>query len=372
MPHDGRVELVNHILEDAIELCGPDQEAYVIECCGSDVELRSEIFRLLALSNCAGAWEPQFIVDIGPGDVLGERFEIVKQLGSGAAATVYLAKDQVLGPVALKVMRPDALEAAGTAQRMAAELRAARVASHKNLCPAYEAFRFDAGGTPLFAFTMKYVEGETLQSRLRRAPLRPEEALAIAEGLAAGLDTLHSNGVVHCDLKPANIMLAPHADEALYPVILDFGLAICPSHEQARTISGSPQYMAPEQFRSQPVSCAADVYAFGVILFEMISGKLPFPNEDLLDAAIRRNTEEPQRLSAVMDNVPPGWQSAITGALARDPIDRPRSASDVVRILGSSPIRVSARRSPWRCRRRQPIDAPAPSPLGRKYRYFQQ
>jgi serine/threonine protein kinase len=180
---------------------------------------------------------------------------------------------------------------------------------------------------------MKCLNGETLASRLSQGPLSAAEALRIARGIASGVNALHAEGIVHCDLKPGNIMLDAASGGAATPVIVDFGLATRATAGPAKAVSGSPQYMAPEQFRLAPVSPAVDVYAFGLILFEMIAGTRPFPAEELLPAAIRRAVEAAPRLRSLAPWAPVAWDEAIALALSRVPSERPRSAGEVLDMM---------------------------------------
>jgi serine/threonine protein kinase len=333
MTQRSRFEMVNEIVGGAVELAAREREAYVHQCCGPDAGLAAEALHLLGLGKAADrllvpcGGEPQ------PGDVLGGRFRIIEELGYGGAGTVFLAEDCYSGLVALKLVHPNLLAGVGAIELAAAELKAGRAVSHPNVCPAYDLFRFDdAPCGPVAALTMKYLPGETLQARLAHGPLDPGEALAIARGAASGLNAIHAAGIVHGDFKPGNLMLTPTNGGAL-PVILDFGLAATTNSVKASPASGSPRYMAPERFRSAPLTAAADVYAFGLLFFEMIAGKLPFIDEDLVSAAIRRNTEEPRRLSALAGWAPAGWDAVIAQALSRNPQDRPHSAMDVIALL---------------------------------------
>lgn len=333
MPKNSRFTIVNGIVEGAIELPVRVREAYVAQCCGADAGLAAEVMALLSLSQSADRLLDAGASDIHPGDVLGGRFRIVEELGCGGAGTVFLAEDSYLGRVALKVVHGNLLAGGSLIDRVAAEVKAARAVSHPNVCPVFDLFQFDdAACGPLVVFTMKYLAGEALHSKLAQGPLDSGEALDIARGVASGLDALHGNGIVHCDLKPGNIVLT-RTNGGCIPVILDFGLAALSNSVQTSQASGSPRYMAPEQFRPVPLTAAVDIYAFGVLLFEMIAGRLPFPEEDLVSAAIRRNAETPPRLSAVAGWAPPGWDAAIAQALARDPAARPRSAMDVIGML---------------------------------------
>jgi serine/threonine protein kinase len=314
---DNGCELAGSLAEGPVDLAasaGPDLTA--------DESLRASVLRLL---------DQQTASDFRPGDVVGGRFRILKELGAGGIGTVFLAKDRQLGEVALKILHPELAKNRGAAERLAKEVRVARSIRHPNLRPAFDLFRYNRPRkTPIVAATMQYLRGETLSARLSRGAIAATEAIPIAKGIAAGIDALHGAGIVHRDLKPGNIMLIGGREGAAKPVIMDFGLA---TDRVPSAIEGSPDYMAPEQFRAAAATPAADIYAFGLILFEMIAGRRPFPSEDLLPAAIRRNTEDAPRLSAVAPSAPHAWTAPIALALARDPADRPNSATELVQRM---------------------------------------
>ncbi len=337
-----RFELVNQIVEEALDLPSPQRHAFAAERCGTDPELLADALRLLSLPGAIDELvdSPQPPTGICPGDLLGGRFRILKELGAGGSGSTFLAEDRFLGPVALKALHPEMRGDASAMESFYREIAAARAVRHRNVCPVFDLFTFDdARGDNLAAFTMKYLSGETLADRLSRGSIPLAEALRIASGLAAGIDALHAEGLVHRDLKPDNIMLVADRHGTLFPVIMDFGLASWSRadgsaiHQAAfsATISGSPAYMAPEQFRTGAVTPAADVYAFGLIVFEMIAGARPFPREDLLPAVIRRATEAPPRLRTAVPGIPHALDGAIARALSIDPAHRQPSAGHVLR-----------------------------------------
>jgi serine/threonine protein kinase len=323
--------LVNRLVEEALDLPCAEREQFVIERCGPAHDLIAETFRLLAFSNsAAGFLEPPPATGIQVGEVLGGRFRILRALGTGGTGSVYLADDRYLGEVAIKVLNPPLSRSEPATDRLVTEIRAARSIRHPNVCPVFDLFLFnDERRGSIAVFTMKYLAGESLTSRLSRAALVSNEPLEIARGIASGLDALHVAGIIHCDLKPDNIMLTSGPDAQLVPVIVDFGLAM-PSGGGTAPISGSPQFMAPEQFRGGPLTTAVDVYAFGLILYEMIAKVRPFPTEDLIPAAIRRSVDDAPRLRAAAPWAPREWDEAIARALSRDPAVRPHSAVEVL------------------------------------------
>ena len=216
--------------------------------------------------------------EIRSGDVLGGRFRILEELGTGGTSTVYRADDLQFGEVALKIPHPEICGVRGASERLRAELHAARAVRHPNVCTVYDLFVFETRLGRIAATTMPCLPGETLAARLSRGPIPSGEVMRIAHGIAGGIDALHSAGIVHRDLKPENILLTLRPDGGAIPVLMDFGLAVSPgTMASAAPISGSPDHMAPEQFRGAPASPAVDLYAFGLILFEMLAGARPFP-----------------------------------------------------------------------------------------------
>jgi serine/threonine protein kinase len=336
-----RFDRVNSIVEAAAELRPEERAPFVEGLCGGDPEMRDSVLRLLSVFGRMGDFMEKRArrgAELRAGDVLAGRFRIVEKLGEGGMGSVYLAEDRELGEVALKTIRADLRENAEVIERFRSEIKLARGIGHRNVCPVFELFpNEETAAGPVTFFTMKYLKGETLANRLARGRMELDEALRVARGIAAGLDALHSDGIVHRDLKPGNVILTPEPDGPDRPVITDFGLARTASGAAdgavtgAARLMGSPDYMAPEQFLNATVGKAADVYAFGSIVFEMAAGARPFPKEDLLHAAVRRASEDAPRLSSVAKGVP-GWlDAAVARSLRREVGERAGSAGEVVR-----------------------------------------
>jgi serine/threonine-protein kinase len=336
-----RYELVNSIVEEALDLGLGEQKAFISRSCGTDKDLLERVNRLLAMSGDADGFAdpPATFLELRAGDLLGDRFRIIEELGAGGMGSIYLAEDRELGEVALKVLHPEMRGEPCAMASVRSEIRAARTVRHPNVCAAYDLFSFDhprAGA--IVAVTMQYVRGESLACRITNGPLASNEILGIARGLASGIDALHAEGIIHGDLKPGNVMLTTARDGAVKPVLIDFGLAgFSDSKPAAEKISGTASYMAPERFRGGIGSKAADIYAFGVMLFEMTTGSRPFPQEDLLPSVIRRVTEDAPRLPQIAPSAPQAWEHAISQALSREPGRRPPTAGAVVRAMEVTP-----------------------------------
>ncbi|MCB9618121.1 MAG: serine/threonine protein kinase [Sandaracinus sp.] len=212
----------------------------------------------------------------------GHRIEA--PLGGGAMGTVYRARATDGTPVALKVLHPAVLERWDLRRRFEREARALAAVTHRNVIGVRELGEEEGR---LF-LAMELLEGESLEDRLVRERLDPEEALVLADAVLAGLAYAHAHGILHRDVKPDNVFLTRTA-EGLVPKLLDFGLAKLDDdawgpRTQLTTqgmVLGTPTYMAPEQIRSEPVDARADVYAMGVMLFEMLTGTFPFVSDEI-------------------------------------------------------------------------------------------
>jgi len=322
----------NELMADALEVPSARRAAFVLKHCGGDAQRHRDVLRLLELYGAAGDLLEEPAVRQGRlwvGDTVADRYLVRAELGRGGMGAVYEVEDlHARGTRAMKTLAPELHNDAEAILRFRAEFLVARGVSHANVCPVFDLV--DCGG--ILAFTMARLDGETLAGRLALGPLHTEEALKITRGLAEGLDALHEAGIVHRDLKPSNIVLVNGV-----PVIMDFGLAADTAgplrgHAARRNdFAGSPDYMAPEQFRHGAATPAADIYAFGLILFEMTSGRRPFPAEDLIAAAIRRSIEDAPLVSDCGGSR--DWDGPVAWALQRNPHARPTSAGAVLRQL---------------------------------------
>jgi len=268
-----------------------------------------------------------------PGRLVASRYRIIALLGKGGMGEVYRADDLTLGQaVALKFLPDEAAGDEGLLERFRNEVRIARRVSHPNVCRVYDVGDVD-GQTFL---TMEYVDGEDLASLLRRiGRLPPDKALDIARQLCAGLAAAHTKGVLHRDLKPANIML----DGRGQVVITDFGLAGVADDIRGNEIrSGTPAYMAPEQLSGKEVTTSSDIYALGLVLYEIFTGKRAFA-ESSAKVLHARGDRTPSRPSSVVKDLDPIVEKVILRCLETEPSSRPATALSVAAALpGGDPL----------------------------------
>lgn len=267
------------------------------------------------------------------GTLLAQRYRIVGLLGRGGMGEVYRADDLTLGqPVALKFL-PRALE--GEPARLSGfleEVRAARQVSHPNVCRVY-----DVGEASHRRFlTMEYVDGEDLGTSLRRIGRFPiDKGLEIARQLCAGLAAIHDRGLLHRDLKPANVMLDGRGKVR----ITDFGLAGEARAGAGESFAGTPAYMAPELLRGQAATVRSDIYALGLVLYEVLTGKRAFEAGTIVELRQQQEQSRPASLSSTAGQLDPAIEEVIFRCLDPDPASRPGSAIAVAAALpGGDPL----------------------------------
>jgi serine/threonine-protein kinase len=268
-----------------------------------------------------------------PGALVASRYRIVALLGRGGMGEVYRADDLTLGqPVALKFL-PESASDDETLERFRAEVRIARRISHPNVCRVYD---IGEAADQIF-LSMEYVDGEDLASLLRRIGRLPQDkGLEIARKLCAGLAAAHDKGVLHRDLKPSNIMIDGRGEV----LIMDFGLAAIARDIHVGEIrSGTPAYMAPEQLDGREVTARSDVYALGLVLYEMFTGKRAFDGNTLEEITLLRRHHTPSRPSDRVRDLDPAIERVILRCLETDPLRRPATALAVAAALpGGDPL----------------------------------
>jgi len=269
-----------------------------------------------------------------PGTVLAKRYRIIGLLGRGGMGEVYRADDLKLGqPVALKFLPRGLEKDEDRLQRFLNEVRMALKVSHPNVCRVHDIGEFEGQ----HYISMEYVDGEDLASLLRRIGRLPKnKAIQAARQLCAGLATAHDQGVLHRDLKPANVMI----DGRGQVKITDFGLAgLDDSIEGAEARAGTPAYMAPEQWAGKEVTVKSDLFALGLVLYELFTGEQPYKGKTPAEILQRQEQSSPTTPSSLVEGFDPAVERVILTCLEKDPVQRPPSALAVSAALpGGDPL----------------------------------
>jgi len=268
------------------------------------------------------------------GSLLAGRYLIESKLGEGGMAIVYRARHQLVDrPVAIKVMNSHLVRDASLKERFRREAKTAAALAHPNIVEISD-YGEDEEGTPYLV--MELLDGSSLDALVERGPMPAAQVAAIGAQIARGLARAHDFQVLHRDLKPENIFVARGPGGRLIPKILDFGIARS-LHDQRLTsagqIFGTPQYMAPERVTSIDAGPAADLYAIGVMLFEMVTGQLPFQSEDVTGFLIAHMQSPVPKPSDFVANVPRRLEELIVRLMAKNPDERPVDAHQVEREL---------------------------------------
>jgi tetratricopeptide (TPR) repeat protein/TolB-like protein len=343
-PHDD--DLVMEMVELAMARSPAEREAYVQSACKNDSELFAEVWKYIR-------WEERmqgFLLDpfVGPpspenpfrvGEVLDGRFRIVREVARGGMGVVYEAVDQKLDRrIAIKTAKANFRKA------LPPEVRNATEISHPNICKIFEIHTASTDQGEVDFITMEFLEGETLDQRLRRGPLPLGEARAIARQISEGLAEAHRNHVIHGDLKSSNVMLRSGVAGPTRAVITDFGLArrtgAVKGSAQSGPLGGTPDYMAPELWSGEKPTVASDIYALGVILCELASRRRP---HELMQSDVSTTVSE---LSAEPVNrkppaIHPKWDPILARCLHPNPAKRFASADEVA-------VALTPPRSRWR------------------------
>src|SRR5262249_8944293 len=345
-----RWEQINKLYHAALELEERERAPFLDQACHEDPELRSEVQSLLDMHGQAEGFlgksamqeiarelkdeSPSLVgVQLGPYQVLGV-------IGAGGMGEVYKARDTRLNrTVAIKVLPRYLSERADLRQRFEREARAIAGLNHPNICALYDVGREEG----IDFLVMECVEGETLSQRLRKKPLPTEQLLRTAVEIATALDQAHRHGVVHRDLKPGNIMLTKTGAK-----LLDFGLAKrqapvlrtgatsvevalrataglatqSESLTEEGMILGTLEYMAPEQVEGKEADTRTDIFALGVVIYEMATGRKAFEAESKASLASAILTTQPPPITAVRPMTPPALERVVKKCLSKDPDER--------------------------------------------------
>lgn len=285
--------------------------------------------------------------------IVAGRYRIIRFIARGGMGEVYEAEDLELhGHVALKTIRPEIADDSVSVERFRREIQMARKVTHPNVCRVFDVSHDQTGGGDVIFVTMELLNGQTLAQRIREnGALSPSDALPIARQMGEGLDAAHRAGVIHRDFKSANVMLVPqNGQNEPRVVVTDFGLARASAGAERSVtntgdIIGSPPYLAPEQIEGKELSPATDIYAFGVVLYEIVTGKYPFVADTPIASVLKRLHEPAPSPRRHVPSLDTGWEGAILRCLERNPADRFPDALSAVRALeGKRAATIPSRR----------------------------
>jgi serine/threonine protein kinase len=354
-------EFFMNLVESALSRPREERESYLREACGGDGRLFEEVRShvegeermksfladpLLARSPSDHPFEPGDVLDglFQPGDILDGRFHILREVARGGMGVVYEAHDA-------KLDRRIALKCAqfGHRRHLPREVRNSSEVSHPNVCNIFEIHTASTRSGEIDFITMEFLDGETLSSRLKRGRIPEPEARTIARQVCEGLAEAHRNQVIHGDLKSNNILLTADPGGAMRAVITDFGMAHQPDAEPGTVFAaqhgGTPGYMAPELWRGEKSTIASDLYALGVILFELISGRRPDQIISYVPSAASTRTlltgpSPPPEAGQPLPSVHPKWDPIVARCLDADPARRYDSAGEVLQAFAPSRTRL--------------------------------
>jgi serine/threonine-protein kinase len=269
-------------------------------------------------------------VTIGPGTELGERYELGHQIGTGGMASVYLAYDTVLDrEVAVKVLAERFAADQAFVERFRREASAAAGLNHPNIVAVYD--RGEAEDT--YYIVMEYLKGPDLKKVIRdQGPLDPAVAVDNALQILSALTAAHAAGIIHRDIKPQNVMVS--GDGRLR--VADFGIARADADQQmteAGSVIGTAQYLSPEQAQGEETTAASDTYAVGIVLYEMLTGRVPFDGDRPVTVAMKQINEPPVPPRVFAQEIPPELDAVVMKALSKRPEDRYQSAEDFTAAL---------------------------------------
>lgn len=345
----------------AMEKAPGERERYISEACNGDEELADALIRLIRANEESIGRSGGPIVDLHSflsgskptfkeGELIWDRFQIVRLVGSGGMGEVYEAIDLKLGKIALKAIRPAIARDAQVIAHFNREVQLAHRLSGRHVCRIHTLYvPTDPKGPQHTFLTMEYLDGVTLAEKIRESgPMPWREVKSIALEICEGLRVMHEAGIIHRDLKSRNVMLADR-NGTVNAVVMDFGLAREVQTATSETVTdvsvdqsvaGTIDYMAPEQFAGDRLTPAADIFALGVMMYEMATGRQPFPSGTILQAAIRRG-QRPAPPSSIQKSLPHRCEEIIGRCLEFDPKKRYGSVKEVAEALKSSPVSVS-------------------------------
>jgi serine/threonine-protein kinase len=272
------------------------------------------------------------------GAIIDGRYRVLSRVGAGGMADVYLAQDEQLGrQVALKLLHRRFAEDPGFVERFRREAQAAASLQHPNVVSVFDRGSFE--GT--YYIAMEYLQGRSLKALIREeAPLDPLRAIDITIQILKAARFAHRRGVIHRDLKPHNVII----DDNDHAKVTDFGIARAGASDMTETgsIMGTAQYLSPEQAQGQPVTAPSDLYSVGVVLYEMLTGRVPFDGESAVTIALKHVSAAPLPPRQINPQIPPALEQAVLWALNKNPEDRPADADEFISVLSQVREQIAA------------------------------
>lgn len=312
-----------------------------------EIEACAQCRALLAEAGVALTGNPQ-PTTLTMGTVIADRYEILRLIGRGGMGDVYEALDRELAEsVALKTIRNEFCDDPLVIRRFKQELRLARKVVHPNVCRVFDlGTSASCTGRVTYHHTMELVRGQVLSKWARSGPAQLEGVLSVARQLAAGLAAIHAHGIIHRDLKPENVMVGQASE--FWVKILDFGIARTVERSDGLVTTGlgvrlgTPDYMAPEQLAGRSSSTASDVYSFGLMVYELLTGAHPCPHPGTRATLSALNELRPTAPDRLRPEVPANLSRLVLDCLENDPLNRPATGAVLVRQLAASNANATA------------------------------
>jgi serine/threonine protein kinase/tetratricopeptide (TPR) repeat protein len=355
-----RWRTLKEIAADAMEFPPHERAAYILRACGEDSALKEEVERLVAASDpdATGPLDRPFAA--GPPEkpslpanmLLAGRFRITGLLAKGGMGEVYRARDERMREdVALKIIGREIADRPGIVDRFRHEVQRARRITHPNVCRIHDLYIHSApDGANLQFLTMQLIAGPTLAEWIARPEKNPvSESLPLLMDLLAGLQAAHDAGIAHCDLKPSNVLLDRPEGQRARAVITDFGLAralrdeIGPETTRTNIVGGAPAYMPPEMRFGSGGGVTGDIYAFGLIAYELLTGVHPFDYKPVWEAGPGHPLRPPRSL---VPEIPAVWDAVILRCLELEPAARFGSVTELLSAVGSETEPLKADSAP--------------------------